>query len=642
MGPTTSAQVSPWIIAILLLPLLKICNATDFAQCQANVKAALSNGTISSNSLNDPIYHGLIGGLNVSPQPLLLTLEGCKRWCGGNAPQFSSSVEAFEILTTWVLPVITLLSSLPYESTSRHGFGNFEAFVNWIGAPAATLSTTLWNIRMMHKCRVWYKKPKYTDTGPIVRDTLYILSCINQYEYPRRDAEGKKYLRRDTALLRGTLFPYLNSDILSEAEQRHLANITQHLAFQLRLLRRRGVYPLAFGMFWFFLSLVFSIVISFDTSLGSNSEAHSLALGLLLAWLPVLVFTAYLDRNPVSSMRCAIMIERWLGQVEALFDRRSRRVDAKSDVASSAYETPSQISTRLANGADQTVGDTTKRLISNELNEIFTEHAERVANPSAIRSTDTVSEDPAEIKNIETESRTQYPNETSFKIGRFIGQGRKIRYCAVTDTVLSMAMDDSRLRRLPSEQDAIYFQQRLPQRPYLWYIIWCLSFLTVAVGFTTAFVITYQTPPIGVGCRCLSYLIWYAPSTVSWALLGLFQEPGPLVHASMCIANGLSTIVLIVIMLLQVTHGLNNCWCKSVTFVPQLVPGYMDFDDGRWLQAASHIRETWGVATLFGLLGSVGALLWLTWGYEKDKSLWHVNEDEEIELIEGVNLDWLR
>lgn len=60
-----------------------------------------------------------------------------------------------------------------------------------------------------------------------------------------------------------------------------------------------------FNMFWFVIAFAIALVLSFG-SLGDNTTAHSLALGLGLVWLPALVFMTIVDRNPVSPTRCRV------------------------------------------------------------------------------------------------------------------------------------------------------------------------------------------------------------------------------------------------------------------------------------------------------------------------------------------------
>ncbi|KAK7955697.1 uncharacterized protein PG986_004919 [Apiospora aurea] len=122
-----------------------------------------------------------------------------------------------------------------------------------------------------------------------------MLSYIYQYEYPRRN----------TALLRVVLYPYVRRDDNKLTEERFykLQNYNEHIAFQLRLQRRKGVYPVYTSVLWFGMSFTLSIVVSF-AALGDNSPSPSPAPGLLLSRVPVVVFASVVDRGPTSATRC--------------------------------------------------------------------------------------------------------------------------------------------------------------------------------------------------------------------------------------------------------------------------------------------------------------------------------------------------
>lgn len=136
--------------------LFGTAGTANFAQCRSTVESLLTangtieldtNGTVLTEDFPDPIYHGAIRGFNTQakPRPLTLTQSGCETVCG-RGPQLNTVADGFQILTTWVLPIVSLLSQLPYESSSGGRIKNLEAFGNWIGAPAAALTTTIWNI----------------------------------------------------------------------------------------------------------------------------------------------------------------------------------------------------------------------------------------------------------------------------------------------------------------------------------------------------------------------------------------------------------------------------------------------------------------------------------------------------------------
>lgn len=76
------------------------------------------------------------------------------------------------------------------------------------------------------------------------------------------------------------------------------------LAFNLRMLRRRGVIPTLASLGTFLIAFIFSVVLAF-AELGDDNTPFSLAFGLLVSWVPLLVVFTLVDRNPISSERTA-------------------------------------------------------------------------------------------------------------------------------------------------------------------------------------------------------------------------------------------------------------------------------------------------------------------------------------------------
>lgn len=58
--------------------------------------------------------------------------------------------------------------------------------------------------------------------------------------------------------------------------------------------------PVFISTMWFLFSLAISIESAFGR-VGDHTTAHDLAIGLLLAWLPVLIMCSICDRNPVAA-----------------------------------------------------------------------------------------------------------------------------------------------------------------------------------------------------------------------------------------------------------------------------------------------------------------------------------------------------
>jgi len=66
--------------------------------------------------------------------------------------------------------------------------------------------------------------------------------------------------------------------------------------------RRGAIDPAGINILVFLGAFAISVGLAF-TELGEWTIAHSLALGLLFSWLPMLVMFSILDRNPVSAAR---------------------------------------------------------------------------------------------------------------------------------------------------------------------------------------------------------------------------------------------------------------------------------------------------------------------------------------------------
>lgn len=151
-----------------------------------------------------------------------------------------------------------------------------------------------------------------------IRDSFFILMNLNQYKMKpvismTKEAEG---------LLRIALF---SEELTLLGSRRTLSQLRAKLAKDLRSNRRRGVVPIFISTLWFLLALVISVeagmlnvfislplsascihgcIFTVDTAfgdIGNNVQAHNLAMGLFVAWFPVLVLCSILDRNPMAS-----------------------------------------------------------------------------------------------------------------------------------------------------------------------------------------------------------------------------------------------------------------------------------------------------------------------------------------------------
>lgn len=126
-----------------------------------------------------------------------------------------------------------------------------------------------------------------------IRDSFYILMTMNQFAMK---PEVSSHKAEAEGLLRIVLF---SKDLELHGSEPSLRDYRHNLARDLRRRRKRGVVPVFVSTAWFLFSLAISIQSAFGL-IGNNAEAHDLALGLLLGWMPIMIMAGIVDRNPFS------------------------------------------------------------------------------------------------------------------------------------------------------------------------------------------------------------------------------------------------------------------------------------------------------------------------------------------------------
>lgn len=96
------------------------------------------------------------------------------------------------------------------------------------------------------------------------------------------------------------------------------------LAKSFREQRKKGVVPVLLSLGWFMFALALSIEAAFG-QLGSSQAAHNLAMGLLLAWLPVLVTATTVNRNPSGAEPLRRQLNEFVEEVRSALLYRSLR-----------------------------------------------------------------------------------------------------------------------------------------------------------------------------------------------------------------------------------------------------------------------------------------------------------------------------
>ena len=142
-------------------------------------------------------------------------------------------------------------------------------------------------------------------------------------DFIRRDlVNNEETMVAAEKLLRISLF----SDELPMSMEANLTDRRKKLAGTIRAFRKKGVVPVFVSTLWFLLALAISIQLAFGNQ-GTNAAAHDLALGLLLAFLPIFVLSCVVDRNTVAAGRISVKLNHLLAHVRrALLDDELRIV----------------------------------------------------------------------------------------------------------------------------------------------------------------------------------------------------------------------------------------------------------------------------------------------------------------------------
>ncbi|KAK5657139.1 hypothetical protein OQA88_3196 [Cercophora sp. LCS_1] len=543
---------------------------------QNGTSTKFTNETIQQSRYFGPVA-GLYNFINRT-EYLTLTYQGCLQLCGGDKAELYDATKALGIAATWIFPLAILLS-LPYDSPlSRRLKTAAVATSNWLGSPQTALGATLFNFRQIQRC---HQEARMAGGDGPAKDTYFILSCLNQFDLPE-PAQRRETLN---VLMYGLFRPL--SAAVDGLELDLLRDLQHDLAHALRMLRRRGVVPVALSLLTFLAAFVFSIVLAFY-DLGENSTAHSLALGILFGWLPVLVCYNIADRNPVSAERTIELVNRWLYNVAAV--------------------------------------------------RTWHQNNQQQPHPAWWGLSDVGQED--------------------MRFGDFVGQGRTIRYTGLARAVLVKHRDHRHLRDDIASYDnfAAAVQQHLEgavRGSWIFYSLISLGMVWLQVGM--AFIISYHTPTVGLGCRSLSFTIYGGLTTVTWLIsfltlgvfghhLGRFHLPRGLSWAAH-VFNMVALLGAAAIIGFQLTGGMNNCFCKSSVFAAPL-GGYMDFEGTDFYKAYFNVERYWGIGTAFGAIAPFAACFWAiaTWWGIGD--LWtapeQIQQHPMVALRMHSNTDWLK
>jgi hypothetical protein len=421
-------------------------------------------------------WTGPVKGIQKNPLTQI-TYAGCVAVCGTGNEWYPWS-QSSNTITTWILPIIGMLLQAPFESNAF--WRTMLAIARWVGSPISSLSYILWNISVTGKCALmgtslssdliiananrvtpvdmavpydYDASAPHSEFGNI-RDSFYILTSLNQYSIKsvvslKDEAEG---------LLRIVLF---SKDLRLAGTTKTLRQSRQDLAQSLRKRRRRGVVPVFISTMWFLFSLAISVQSAFGM-IGENSEAHDLALGLLLGWLPILILCSIVDRNPAAA------------------DDVRELINDLIDLVCKSLQ-------------DET--------IVNEFIESF------CTSPEA-----------EELKARVEKIRKKVPFLQSDFLTAFAGQGRVRWHYGAAHPILSdiencYVAEHGRSWLRNEEEARTKLVLGSIDRGLFWFDfreLWQISSAVVVVVGTCmgAFALSFFTPTVGLGCRSLGYLIF--------------------------------------------------------------------------------------------------------------------------------------
>ena len=392
-----------------------------------------------------------------------------------------------------------------------------------------------------------------------------------------------------------------HSQRIPSASNAPLIQRRKHLADDIRKSRKHGVVQVLVSMLWFLVALVISIYKAFG-SLGDNTTAHNLAMGLLMSWLPVLISASLVDRNPTNSERVQRHLEKFLGE-------------AHND---------------LWGGSSANT---------------HTESQELEQKP-AIQQTE-----------MQVLRPTHY-------LKFFNGQGRKAWHYGIAHAMLTH-IEDTTLRRTDSSlplrerriltfyEDGSMANESDPMARGLWHFdmieLWkaLLALAVVVCSAGGAFAISFNEPTVGLGCRSGGYLIFGILTTTTfllemagWSL----EKPGGMSvirHRSRIALRMIITVIevvntswLIYILMAQTFGTYNSCACKASIWGNH--SGYADFETGAAVYLERYdIRTFWCLGTVIGALPLL-TIIYIVYQWCTQSFLWAEDFDAGMRGLRRV------
>lgn len=148
---------------------------------------------------------------------------------------------------------------------------------------------------------------------------------------------------------------------------------------------------------------------------------------------------------------------------------------------------------------------------------------------------------------------TTIPRE--LKVREFIGQGRKIQFCGLPDAVLRATAD---VDFGAEDTDLGLVAQRVAtklngRKPLAWFTVTGISIVLVWSAIMSAFVVSFKSPTVGLGCRTTAYLVFGGSSTIPWFIQFCKRPPCWAIWISY-FCNALAILALLAVITYQVSN----------------------------------------------------------------------------------------
>jgi len=507
VSPSHRALLSCFLAAGFRLALCE--EVSKFAVCKDRLDRIL-NGTeiyhgISNETIEQYMYRGPVGGMRSEYAAqfrdsfITITTEGCKAICEDPTDPIdwywtSDTSLTLGIISNWILPIIALLAALPFDTQSGGTTADLTkarftaarntaaAVFNWLGSPQTALTATFFNIHQMRKC---LDAARLSGDTALDKDAYYVLCCIGQFELPTDDECLNCFL---ASLAYGLFKPTSGSrfaivDNHTRQANRWTRDLLHAMAHQMRRSRRLGIWSTLASILLFFVAYAASVVLAF-AEVGERTTTHSLAFGILITWLPLLLFFSILDRNPNSADRTRRFIHRWLWNVRAV----------------QAWERDRDAVPSLRNATTQ----------QQHAPYWWTEERELLAI--------------AARRNEDREPGHECTPRSKCELSTFIGQGRHMGYFGLALCVAKAKAGSEKKHtgdgngwEMQLEEMVDATRGHLDAKPPLaWRLLSVTALALVWWELGMGMTISYNIPTVGVGCRFGSYLVYGALSTIPW------------------------------------------------------------------------------------------------------------------------------